>query len=45
MVNSKGGEWEKVNQSPRLKPTDDCYYLDKEWPDLGFKSSMTYYVL
>ena len=27
MVDSKGWEWEKANQSPWLKPTDDVYYL------------------
>jgi ubiquinone/menaquinone biosynthesis C-methylase UbiE len=37
MVSSKGWEWEKANQSPWLKPTDDCYYLANKWQELGFK--------
>lgn len=37
MVDSKGWEWEKADQSPWLKPTDDCYYLAKKWSYLGFK--------
>lgn len=37
MVDSKGWEWEKANQSPWLKPTDDVYYLASKWSELGFK--------
>lgn len=37
MVESKGWEWEKVNQSPWLKPADDVYYLANKWSELGFK--------
>lgn len=37
MVDSKGWEWEKANQSPWLKPTDDCYYLANKWLNSGFK--------
>ncbi|HCQ89225.1 MULTISPECIES: class I SAM-dependent methyltransferase [unclassified Clostridium] len=38
MVNSKGWEWEKVNQSPWLKPTEDSYYLSNKWLELDFKN-------
>lgn len=38
MVDSKGWEWEKANQSPWLKPTDDVYYLANKWLELGFKN-------
>ena len=38
MVDSKGWEWEKANQSPWLKPTDDSYYMANKWLDLGFKN-------
>ncbi|WBW95077.1 class I SAM-dependent methyltransferase [Oceanirhabdus sp. W0125-5] len=37
MVDSKGWEWEKANQSPWLKPTDYCYYLANKWSELGYK--------
>lgn len=37
MVESKGWEWEKANQSPWLKPADDVYYLANKWSELGFK--------
>jgi len=37
MVNSKGWEWEKANQSPWLKPTEDSYYFASKWSELGFK--------
>lgn len=37
MTDSKEWEWEKADQSPWLKPTDDCYYLVAKWSDLGFK--------
>lgn len=37
MVESKGWDWEKANQSPWLKPTDDVYYLNNKWSELGFK--------
>ena len=37
MKESKGWEWEKANQSPWLKPTDDVYYLANKWSELGFK--------
>lgn len=37
MVESKGWEWEKANQLPWLKPTDDVYYLANKWAELGFK--------
>lgn len=38
MVNSKGWEWEKANQSPWLKPTEDSYYLSNKWLELDFKN-------
>lgn len=38
MVESKGWEWEKANQSPWLKPTEDVYYLASKWLELGFKN-------
>jgi len=38
MVDSKGWEWEKANQSPWLRPTDDVYYLANKWLELGFKN-------
>jgi len=37
MVDSKGWEWEKADQSPWLKPTDDVYYLANKWSELGYK--------
>lgn len=37
MVASKGWEWEKVNQSPWLKPTDDVYYLASKWSEQGYR--------
>ena len=37
MVESKGWEWEKVNQSPWLKPTDDVYYLANKWSEVGYQ--------
>lgn len=37
MVDSKGWEWEKANQSPWLKPTEDSYYFANKWSQLGFK--------
>jgi SAM-dependent methyltransferase len=37
MVASKGWEWEKTNQSPWLKPTDDAYYLANKWSEQGYK--------
>jgi SAM-dependent methyltransferase len=37
MEKSKGWEWEKANQSPWLKPTDDVYYLANKWLELGFR--------
>lgn len=37
MVQSKGWEWEKADQSPWLKPTDDVYYLAHKWRELGYK--------
>lgn len=38
MVDSKGWKWEKANQSPWLRPTDDVYYLANKWLELGFKN-------
>lgn len=38
MANSKGWEWEKANQSPWLKPTEDSYYLSNKWLELDFKN-------
>lgn len=37
MVESKGWEWNKANQSPWLKPTDEVYYLANKWSELGYK--------
>ena len=37
MVESKGWEWEKADQSPWLKPTDQVYYLAHKWTESGFK--------
>ncbi len=36
MVDSKGWEWEKADQLPWLKPTDDVYYLAHKWSEAGF---------
>lgn len=38
MVDSKGWEWEKANQSPWLKPCEDSYYLANKWLSLGYKN-------
>ena len=37
MVESKGWEWEKADQSPWLKPTDQVYYLAHKWTESGFR--------
>ncbi|MGC6176677.1 class I SAM-dependent methyltransferase [Lacrimispora sp. 38-1] len=37
MVESKGWEWEKADQSPWTKPTDHVYYLAHKWSESGFK--------
>ncbi|OPJ62883.1 class I SAM-dependent methyltransferase [Clostridium oryzae] len=38
MVDSKGWEWEKANQSPWLKPCEDSYYIANKWLQLRFKN-------
>ncbi|MDT8717695.1 class I SAM-dependent methyltransferase [Clostridium sp. 19966] len=37
MVNSKGWDWEKANQSPWLKPAEYSYFFANKWRELGFK--------
>lgn len=36
MTKSKGWDWEKANQEPWLKPTDDCFYLSSKWLEKGY---------
>ena len=38
MVDSKGWDWEKANQAPWLKPTEDSYFLANQWLSLGFRN-------
>lgn len=38
MVDSKGWEWEKANQSPWLKPCEDSFFYANKWKEQGFKN-------
>jgi len=38
MVESKGWEWEKANQSPWLKPSEDSYFLSNKWIQKDYKN-------
>lgn len=38
MVDSKGWQWEKANQSPWLEPCEDSYYLANKWLSMGYKN-------
>lgn len=37
IMESKGWEWEKAEQSPWLKPCEDSYYLANKWLELGYR--------
>jgi SAM-dependent methyltransferase len=38
MTTTKGWEWEKANQTPWLKPSEDSYYQANKWSESGFKN-------